>query len=149
MPKVRRRPKARRELDWTPGEREQLLTGRDWGGGFGRDELGEFDEPPAREAWSELHDELLPLWIYEHPRSRPWAWWRFDTREPRQRIDGKPHPFTNPDRDEASRALWFGAPCIFITLEELSHPPEYETEAAYLARLNLLTPTEIGVTTHD
>lgn len=133
MPRgIRRRTKARTE--WSTHHKTHLLTGHDFfGRGFG---MRDFDEDAARAAWQELSGELLAEHIAAKPFSRPWAWWRFDSPEPRRQVI---------DDDAAGvtafgPATWFGCPSMF------SGPrPEamYEDEKTYLTRLQLLTPHEV------
>lgn len=133
-----------------------LLSGHDFfGDGYGRDNLNDperLDE--MRQGWEDFRDELLPEWIAHFPRSRPYAWWVFDAPERRQRIDGKPHPFDNPERNaiiESNREkypsspmdacrLSFGRPTIYLCGDD--GVAQYETESAYLERLGLLFPGE-------
>ena len=116
-----------------------------------------FDEATFREAWLELKDTLLPKWIRQHPRSRPYAWWRYDAPERRKRIDGKPHPFGNPEQNAAvnriaalpdaqpqyrewSYRLCYGKPIRLIVPDD--HAAKYETQVDFLSRLELLNPDE-------
>jgi hypothetical protein len=104
-----------------------LLTGQDWNFLHG-DEL---THKELGEAWLELRDELMAEHIAQDPCSRPWAWWAFESNEPRRRVGPGPEP--------ASEELYFGIPRL-----HMGWPPDgmYETEAAYLERLGLLTPGE-------
>ena len=154
MPRIYRRPKQRR-AGYTATNLGQLLRGCIFVG----DELG---ADALRRAWADLRGELLPAWIAEHSGTRPAAWWQFDSPERRRRIDGKPHPFTVPARNawiekyrspaddptdhrRGAYRLTFGKPSILIPYD----PPtfddfdsEYELEANYLARLQLLGDDE-------
>lgn len=141
-------------LGYTREQIEQLLTGRNWlERGFGTHE--NCDVEAMRRAWKELRNELLPDWIAGHPGTRPYAWWRFDAPEPRQRIDGKPHPFDDPHRDfevdrlapsPDSRAryyeLGFGIPRLRLGSIPDELNAEYESPPAYLNRLGLLPDDE-------
>lgn len=119
------------------------------------DESAEADAA-MRAAWDSVRSELLDGWITDNPGTRPFAWWRYDAPEPRQRIDGKPHPFGDPSRlavvanlratndadDWLCRAacrLSFGTPTLAGLGEGFA---SYETQAAYLERLGLLTDGE-------
>lgn len=136
MARPRRRARDRRsELD-NPRTRMRLMEGHDFDF-FGGPELGE-DELAA--AWEELGEQYVAEWIagytcsdFSHepaPGSRPWGWWRFEAPEPRRQID--------PDAPGAiGPPIWFGMASAYS-----GGIPEYETSAAYLRRLNLLTPEE-------
>lgn len=108
-------------------------------------------------AWRAVRGEVLRQWTQAHPGTRPHAWWRFDAVERRQRIDGKPHPFDNPERQAlvdkiaaqpgtsptygaAMYALSWGKPCSLCLRDDFA--AVYETERQYLERLDLLTADE-------
>ncbi|MGE3107322.1 MAG: hypothetical protein AB7G11_13990 [Phycisphaerales bacterium] len=141
MPRgVKRRAKTK--FEWTREQRRQLLTGHEFfGTGFGRS----IDHPTrpldldlARQAWTELRDELLPEFIREHPFSRPWGWWRFDAPEARREAEEE-------SGDDAGE--WLGSPSWWATYRERTpgdHPSRgCESFRAYLTRLGLLTPEEL------
>jgi hypothetical protein len=99
--------------------------------------------------WKANRTAILADWIQRHPGTRPWAWWNFEARERRRRIDGPVHPFDNPERLEhpavqrdrvALEELHCGVPA------KLAHPDdfaaEYESEGDYLARKQLLASGE-------
>jgi hypothetical protein len=122
--------------------------------------------------WKDCRREILAGWIREHPASRCWAWWRFDSPEPRKRLGGIGSPMS--EDLAVGENLEFGLPTSFLTpflaayyrgeardihgnsigLEfrgsdfagvaiDATDPPTYESEAEYLRRHNLLTPAEI------
>lgn len=109
------------------------------------------------EAWHDLRDELLPIWIADKPFSRPDIWWKCDAPELRRCVNGV-HPFERPDfishcaeceqqhpgYTNRMKKTWFGKPCIFGA-PGLDGKAEYETERDYLERHNLLTPTELAL----
>lgn len=138
MPRVRRRPKSRRE-GIEDKHVQYLLTGF-W---YVRPFPFADDEAEQREVWNELRDELLPDWIAESPGTRPWAWWQFDAPERRRRINGA-HPFDNPERSASQNRLWFGRPAVYVCRDDSE--ARYETEREYLTRLNLLLPEEMDST---
>jgi len=84
----------------------------------------------------------LEQWRREHRRaeygcpepkglaSRPWAWWYFESPEPRRKLGGKGEPF-GESRD------YFGMPHGHLGYEA-DDPPLYESERDYLRRLSLL-----------
>jgi len=146
MPRVKKRPKRRRQI--TADHRRALRTGHSFTSRF------DANTGTMREVWQDLRGDILREWIRANSGSRPWAWWQFDAPERRKRIDGKPHPFLNPERQaivEQAEAdnpgyrrrvmrLSFGMPCVFITPDDWE--ATFELEAEYLDRLGLLTPAE-------
>ena len=131
------------------------------------------DEESCRAGWLQLRGEILARWIKEHPGTRPWAWWNFNSPERRRRIDGGIHPFDNTERQamverlreqNSARAcegkygmpdtqtchdpcsLWFGKPCIIFPATD-DHLAAYESEQNYLDRLGLLTDEEREILT--
>lgn len=113
-------------------------------------------------AWQFLAPQMLRDWIRMQPRpgdhggagTRPAAWWVYDARERLQRVDGKPHPFDNPERQAKiagivaqypHRAvdfdyLFYGGLGNYIVPDD--HTAIFETEYEYLKRLGLLLPGE-------
>lgn len=149
MPRVSRRiirTKARHDY----GE-EHLLALQ-----TGHDYFHAFPTPEDRRtAWEDLRDEIMGEWIQKHPGTRPWGWWQFEAPEPRRRVDGKPHPFKNPERETKVAAwrevcpevaareahkLFYGKPAVLIVPDDFA--AAYEDELAYLRRLKLLTADE-------
>jgi hypothetical protein len=128
MPTKRRRRgyEHRATLD-SERTREHLLTGQDWSVLDGP----LLDDGALRLAWEQLRDELLAEHVAEHPGSRPWAWWRWDAPEPRRQVRPGPEPIGPP--------TWYGMPARYRGI-----PPDdmYESERAYLTRLNLLRAGE-------
>lgn len=143
----------------------RLLSGAQTG-----DDLESFDaDLPA--AWREHSPELLAVWIRAHPGTRPWAWWRFAAPEPRQRLGGVGTPaaevlayapefhvgipadwveswmvayYTGRARDVHGRPIgqeFQGRPFEGRAIDP-DDPPRFESEAAYLERLGLLTDEE-------
>jgi hypothetical protein len=104
-----------------------LLSGLDFP--FLGGELATDDELPL--IWNALRGELLPTFISDHPGTRPWAWWRFESKEPRRQVNDGPA--------SEGPANYFGCPSVFLGM-----PPSdmFESEADYLRRHNLLTPDE-------
>jgi hypothetical protein len=127
MPSPRRKLKGRlSDLD-SLRVRERLSSGHDWdlldGDRLNDDELAI--------AWRQLRGEIMARHLAERPGSRPWGWWKFDSREARRQIEEGPEPIGPAD--------WFGCPSKFR-----GEPPAlmYESERDYLARLGLLTEAE-------
>ena len=125
MPRVRRKRVDVNEHSHRT--RTRLETGHDWefldGVLLSEDEL--------REAWEDLRDELLEEHIRDHPGRRPWAWWEWDSPS-ELRLEAAPG--TEPVGDER----WFGKPRCYAGLPI----PEYESDADYLERHDLLTEAE-------
>jgi len=155
MPRPPRRSKSRR-AGYDDEHVKHLLTGCYLcpGCGFSTGCGREVDIDAMREAWEVLRDTLLPQWIAEHPGTRPYSWWKFDSQEPRQRLDDGPHPFDNPDRQcrvemmamnnptfrDTAYELFYGKPRALIFEDDFV--ARFEGELAYLDRLNLLTAEE-------
>jgi len=151
MPRVRRRSKLRR-AGYNEHHRGQLLHGSDvFGDAFGNGD--DMDVEAFKAAWELFRDRLLSEWIAANPGTRPAAWWILEAPEPRRRIDGIQHPFADRIRRQRVEAmpahyfarrhvndLYFGLPRVIFTRGEST--AKYETEAAYLHRLGLLTDAE-------
>jgi hypothetical protein len=130
MPTTRRRRQYERRVPAQQSERtvEKLQSGDDWHPMFDGPALSD-DE--LRKVWRQLRSDLLDRHIKEKPGTRPWAWWRFESTEPREQVSDGPEPIGPPD--------WFGKPSRY-----LGQPPEnmYESQVDYLERLGLLTDDE-------
>jgi hypothetical protein len=157
MARVNRRPK-RKASSYTSWHLHKLQFGHDY---EFADHFSSVEE--IRQAWEIIRDEILQDWIRMEPRygsgrpgpgTRPWAWWEFDAPELIQRIDGKPHPFDNPERIEHVEKIsqkyprfaehayktFFGRPGCLCIRDDFE--AEFETPAAYLSRLGLWLPGE-------
>ena len=154
MPPLRRRAKLQRRT-LMKQHAIQLLLGHDvFGDAFGREP--NLDE--VREAWNQCREKLLPAWIKYNSGTRCWSWWKFDSGSygPRERVDGPPHPFRNPERQrhieklaeqypdaghlENATALQYGLPARLYLPDDFD--AEFESEANYLNRHRLLTDAE-------
>jgi hypothetical protein len=149
MPRKRRTQRQRRD-EYHEGHLLQLKIGFDYGL-FGGPAFGEgenFDRAAACAAWEIFRGEILAEHIAEHPCTRPWAWWHLEHRELRRRVDGGIHPCEDPDTpcpaylDDGSGRMpaWYGLPRCDCSTDDSD--PMYESVAAYLLRLNLLTRAE-------
>lgn len=99
-------------------------------------QLTVWDRQTPLSVWADVSDELLPKFIREHPSTRPWSWWRKDAPEPRLRVGGS-------GRRERNASLEFGLPTdAWFKDVDPDNPPTYESQAAYLQRLGLLTAPE-------
>lgn len=150
MPSPALKRKKRREK-MTFWKIYHLLTGNVFFAGEGFDQA---DAPAMKAAWVGLEGTILPIWVQYRPGTRPAAWWLFAAPERRQRIDGKPHPFDNPERAAKiervgyvgdMNQLCFGKPNFLIVRDDFD--ARYETEADFLARLNLLREGEAAAST--
>mgnify|MGYP003134932821 CR=1 FL=1 len=97
------------------------------------------DTEAMKEAWEQLREPFMEVWKVEFPGTRPWVWWELDAPERRLRIDGKQHPFDNPERED--KRLYYGKPTRLIGKDEFM--AEYEGELEYLLRLRLIEPEEV------
>lgn len=154
MPRVSRKAKRRR-AGYTEDEIRMLLKGYDFfGGTFGTTRRhGPWQTPAMKAAWEHLRSELLPEYIRNHPGQRPYSWWLYEAPERRQRVDGVQHPFDDRVRKKRIEEVAKHNPAFPVTAYELQFGiprcvmpgdigAEYESETAYLIRLNLLTPEE-------
>ena len=119
MPRISRRTPLVRQ-SWTDRQRDAAID-HDFFHAFA-------DKEEHRRCYEDLADELLPLWIEEHPFTRPWMWWQHTAPEPR-RIIGyvekmpKHLQYIDPHRKD-----W--------------KEPVEEEQLDYLVRLDLLTDFE-------
>ena len=134
---VRRRPIARREqpdLELTPERVCDLLHPVDPESPFRDDEH-------RRRVWKRHEKSILAgareisggFGMYD-PGTRPDAWWDYSAREPRRQIAG-------PRGLELSAKLYRGMPSLWPDRPERLGVV-FETERAYLERLDLLLPGE-------
>jgi hypothetical protein len=160
-------PSSDRTAELTDAERAWMLSGE-----RSPDLGPETFRPGALERlWETWRDDLLAAWVAAHPGSRPHAWWQVDAPGPRERRGGTGTPAHEvlayaPVYDCGIPAYWVttwdatyyrgeavdvaGNP---IGLEyrgrdfrgvpiDPEDPPRFESEAAYLARHELLTDAE-------
>lgn len=142
MPRKFRAAKETRELNVT--QRFALLTGTVW---FYQEDFKTEEEREA--AWYDYREELMTYWAQDPdggkwdefanpqpggPFTRCWAWWKFESKEPRRRIGGN-------GIDYPEQGLSFGVPHTFAD-DYGDDGPQYESERDYLIRLNLLTAEE-------
>jgi len=134
----------------------RMLTGETHGQSANDDVFAVFEltERTERRLWNEQRDAWLTLWLatYEPPTSwrgwtawrahggpgtRPWAWWIYTAPEPRQQLEGPGVPVW--ERYPAVMQQYtFGLPSI------VGGPATFESEAAYVRRLDLWEPRERG-----
>ena len=151
MPRLPRRSK-RRWSGYNQWHREHLETGFCIPGTFGFD-----DADSLAWGWLDLRADIMRRWVADQPGTRPWGWWKFDAPELRQRIDGGVHPFDDPawhslvaDQEAKYphglnlRELRFGILNIHPQQVPGLANAKYESQQAYLSRLNLMTPEELA-----
>jgi hypothetical protein len=114
------------------------------------------------EAWVAIRAAFLPDWIRERPGSRPLWWWEFDAPrmpetdleargwldtffaahlvEPRLRLGGTGVPVYEHAKG-CVPVFEYGLPKYWHSIDP-ADPPQFESQAAYLDRHNLLTPSE-------
>ena len=134
MPRIRRRPKARK-YTITEAHLENLRSGHDFDGDT------PFQGPEAeyrREAWELCREALM---TEATPGTRPAGWWDYEAPEPRRRLGGTGTPIPG-------RGLHRGKPGAYFDDYSNEDPPRFESEEAYLARHGLLTPEETEELTH-
>jgi hypothetical protein len=113
------------------------------------------DPDPVKTEWTISRKIILNAWISRHPGTRPYAWWCFDAPETRQRVGG-----TGTPKHEVLKYApvhVFGIPRYWVTSKDTgiltrpgckgkaldtSNPPLFESQAAYLERLDLMSDTE-------
>jgi len=91
--------------------------------------------------WRRHHAEILETWIRENPGTRPWGWWHWTAKEPRRVIRGAELVVSHQ-----ADVWWrdnFGIPAMLQARPRgRKFLPLVEAQAAYLKRLDLLTPDE-------
>jgi len=144
MPRLRRRGKRQRQIEYTEAHRDVLRRGRTPvpQSAVGFYAGGDLDTDAVAEGWGELRDELLPAYIAERPGQRPAAWWWFDAPEPARRVLRGHDVLADPDTPAwARQKVSFGA-CKCYNKPAWENPPVIESQAAYLDRHGLLTDDE-------
>lgn len=131
-----------------PEMREGLLDGHFFGITTSRGSGLPADMAAVEAAWRAHGAKLVEYWASDPeghegtllepapagPGHRPWGWWAFEAPEPRKRVGGTGEPSDRP-WCPAPR-LSFGRPAVWETWNA-DDPPRFETEAAYLDRLDL------------
>lgn len=108
------------------------------------------NEKQLRVVWDENKNQILEKFIKKFPGYRPYCWWFLDAPEVRKRIGGigktswEVGNSVKPIFHEGIPSDWS---CVIngkIILRNFdkTDPPTFESEPAYLQRLNLLTPLE-------
>jgi hypothetical protein len=104
-----------------------------------------------RDVWHEHAEAILAHHVKRRPGTRPARWWQFDAPEPRRRLGGTGTPLHECSAYVAP--FTYGIPTAWRTHGDFftsgtpidpEDPPAFESEAAYLLRLNLLLPDELA-----
>jgi len=145
MPRKPRRPRRRNETDLPECFFEYFRSGEKPGPGV----EGAFDLLMLRgpgsagelaEIWKQERAGILASWLRTKPGTRPFAFWLFDSPEPRRRIGGQ--GAASFEKYPAIKPYYkFGLPVYWDEISE-SDPPKYESEATYLKRHGLLSISE-------
>lgn len=103
------------------------------------------------ELYQTIKKDFLSAWIKDHPGSRPWGWWEFDC--PRQK-DKDANCFWHGTLPEERQHISGGTRCKYNFVPSYRKAvfkywhytdddvPMFESEAAFLKRLDLLTGDE-------
>jgi|GEM_PF-5075406 len=113
------------------------------GEAYGPDDEGACDvflmelRPAMKQAWESYRDQIMTDWMKKYPCTRPYAFWKFDAPELRKQISG------SGDVDyEGACISSDGLPEYWQVEWDKNDLPTFESEAACLQRLGILTPTE-------
>ncbi len=153
MPVLKRRPRLRSTpaMELTIWRRDKLITGYSWDFLLQPREMPLCDED-LRVVWEtnrvavlayvfgEYNAYALRWKPYQKNHFRPWAWWKWDAPEPRRVLS------VRPDIDASAEGL-------NDPLKQIHHADSWESlgiavveaEVDYLARLGLLTETELEI----
>ncbi len=148
--------RVKRDIELTDWRAQYLITGiKPHGMGFDIDHREDESDKRLKKLWNKMKPKILSDYIRRNSGKRPWAWWRFDAKEVRQRIGGQGdvkweklaymprYSFGLPLRkdfvDVELCLLFSDVKMIPLNPED---PPLYESEAAYLDRHGLLTEAE-------
>lgn len=89
------------------------------------------DQATMAAAWKKHKKQLMKLEPFQALRC--WGWWHYEAPEPRRQISG-PKPLEDNSLDQGIPALWEDY--------EQAKNAVFESEYAYLDRLDLLTPED-------
>jgi hypothetical protein len=102
--------------------------------------------------WSEVKDHVVSQWKAAKPCTRPWAWYKFDA--PRQNDEFFGHYYHGTLPEQRLKVGGSGHVCEYNFVPAYNFgvfkywhynendPPLFESQAAYLHRLGLLSETE-------
>jgi hypothetical protein len=111
---------------------------------------------PLPLVWAANANRIVAEHVKDYPGSRPQRWWEYSAAEPRLRVGGVGTPLCQCSA--YGLVLRYGIPADwrrhgdFLGDREINihppidpdDPPRFESEAAYLLRLNLLLPGELA-----
>lgn len=91
--------------------------------------------------WPQFRDNILANWISTRPGTRPSHWWAIEATEPRQCVGNiRTHEL---EALEYVTSYKLGIPEDFGDDFDARSSLQFESEAAYLRRLDLLMPGEL------
>jgi hypothetical protein len=135
-----------------PTHEEECASDDEWTISEWRYHRSERDDP-VRHAWEQVGDVILAQWIKHRPGSRPYGWWAFQAPEHRRRLGGIGTPegeklafrqyyrFGIPDRWVLKQYVE-AYPHLDLHVPDPAAPPLFESQAAYLDRLDLFVDGE-------
>lgn len=110
--------------------------------------------------WKIFGEKLTASWIEDHPGTRPFCWWEYDAPANRMRTGGQGSP--EFEVLSAEEEFIYGVPSRWVSDLSIycwpdlakhkvdpSDPPQFESQASYLKRHNLLTEIERLAATTD
>jgi len=138
MPTNRTKRKPRRRADIMPPQvRLYLLHGVVEGVNpfiVNRRKCPGMDGSTFEQAFRHHEEMLIREYVKDFPGRRPWSWWRWTAKEPRKILAGTGKP-------ELTAITYQGFPLAIHEVQE-EDPPMFESQAAYLHRLRLLSEEE-------
>lgn len=94
------------------------------------------------EVWQGIREEVLPMWLKDHPGTRPAAWWDFEApKDHRRQVGGSGYPDADSTLLKGIPSEWYGV--------DHSDLPQIESQATFLKRHGLLSKAELSRLTDD
>jgi hypothetical protein len=100
------------------------------------------DRRTLAHVWSQHGDAIMKAWAAASPGVRPFAWWAVVAPEPRRVVRGAALLKPPGPIDDRWWRVRFGTPRFIAVRPRGAALPLLESEAAYLARLGLLSVDE-------
>lgn len=96
---------------------------------------GTIDQIAVKRAWKQHGRVLLDDFIGQFPCTRPWAWWKFDAKAPREHLYSPDFliEISEPERVYLDRHGLLGKNEVFLSTRA-GHDPVFEDEKAYWIR---------------